>query len=212
MGFLKTITRYIFPRKCIGCKTLDFWICEKCLAQISKSYENPFSWSYSIFEYKNKVIKKAIWLLKFNGKHSVLMDLEKIFKQSFLEFLEKKKLNGKEIILIPIPITKRSMAKRKYNQSLLIAKILSKDTGNVKVKDSILEKTKNHLSQNKIRNRSQRLDNVKNSFRVKNPKDFSGKIVILVDDVTTTGATLFEARKILKESGAKKVFGFTVAH
>ena len=212
MGFLKTITRYIFPRKCIGCKTPDFWICEKCISLLPKSLDNPFPWSASIFEYSNKVIKKAIWLMKFNGKHSVLVDLEEILKSSFLDFLEKKKLSGKEIILIPIPITKRSMAKRKYNQSLILAKIISKNIKCVEVKDSILEKTKNHLSQNKIKNRSQRLDNVKNSFYVKNPKEISGKIVILIDDVTTTGATLFEARKILKESGAKKVLGFTLAH
>lgn len=206
------ISRALFPRKCIGCTARDFWVCEKCLAQIPKSFENPFTWSSSVFEYKNKVIRKAIWKIKFTKKHSVLEDLEKLTCESFLSFLEKRSLVTKEIFLVPIPITKRSMQTRGYNQSLLICKIISKNNKNVKIENSVLVKSKNHLAQNKIRNRSERLENVKNSFAAKNGEKNKGKIIILIDDVTTTGATLEEARKILLQTGAKKVFAFTLAH
>jgi len=206
------ILRFVFPRNCIGCKSPDFWICEKCLSKIPRSFENPLSWSSSVFEYKNKIIKKGIWLIKFSKKYSVLEDLEKPLRESFVNFLEKHKLTQKEVLLVPIPITKKSMEERRYNQSLLICNILEKKMENIKTENSVLAKSRNHLPQNKIKNRNQRLENVKNSFSLKNPEKIKGKIIILVDDVVTTGATLKEAKFVLIKSGAKKVLGFTIAH
>jgi len=54
--------------------------------------------------------------------------------------------------------------------------------------------------------------NLSDSFSVKNPEIIKDKNIILIDDVLTTGATLTEAKKILKSFGAKKVIAFTVAH
>ncbi len=210
--FLKSVSLAMFPRKCIGCQTPDFWICQKCLSTIPKSFENPLPWSFSAFEYKNRIIRKAVWLLKFSKKYSVLDDLAYLINRRFGELLEKEKLTEKELILIPIPITKRSRSVRGYNQSVLICKILVRNRENVTIEDSVLVKTKNHLPQNKIKNRNERLNNVKNSFRVKNIERVKGKIIILVDDVVTTGATLKEAKKVLVEAGTKKVLGFSIAH
>jgi len=210
--FLKSVSLAMFPRKCIGCKAPDFWICQKCISTLPKSFENPLPWSTSVFQYKNRIIRKAIWMIKFSKKYSVLSDLTYSINKSFDELLNKERLNEKELILIPIPITKRSKNSRGYNQSTLICKILAKNIKNIAIQDSVLEKTKNHLPQNKIKNKNERLDNVKNSFGVKNKKRIENKIVILVDDVTTTGATLKEAKKVLKENGAKRVLGFSIAH
>ncbi len=208
----KLISRAIFPRKCIGCKTYDFWICEKCISKVPKSFENTFSWSYSIFKYQNKLIRKAIWLIKFNKKHSVLNDLEKTIVENFDIFIKKNNLKNKKIILVPIPITKKSMNKRRYNQSTLICKILIKDKEDFKLEESFLKKTKNHSPQNKIKNRATRLENVRNSFGVGNVEKIKSQTIVLIDDVVTTGATLKEARKVLKTSGARKVLAFVLAH
>lgn len=210
--FLKSVSLAMFPRTCIGCQTPDFWICHKCLSTLPKSFENPLPWSFSAFEYKNRIIRKAVWLLKFSKKYSVLDDIAYSMNESFSNLLEKEKLADKELVLIPIPITKRSKTVRGYNQSTLICKILVNHRKNVTIEDSVLVKTKNHLPQNKIKNRNERLNNVKNSFRVGNPKKIKGKIIILIDDVVTTGATLKEAKKVLVEAGTKKVLGFSIAH
>jgi competence protein ComFC len=66
--------------------------------------------------------------------------------------------------------------------------------------------------QAQIHDRSHRLKNVVGSFALKNSDMINGKNIILIDDITTTGATLSEARKVLKKSGAKKIIAFTVAH
>ncbi|MEK7106073.1 MAG: phosphoribosyltransferase family protein, partial [Patescibacteria group bacterium] len=64
----------------------------------------------------------------------------------------------------------------------------------------------------RITNRNERLKNVKGVFEIKNPEVVKGRTIIIIDDVTTTGGTIKEILKLLKNSGAKKAVGFTVAH
>lgn len=206
--FYKKITLFLFPKKCIGCDLKDFWICERCTENLPKIYSSPEDFIHPIFNYRDKNVKKIIWFLKFNKKHSVLEDIENLIKKEFNLFIEKNKITKNDFILIPIPITKRSLNKRGYNQSEFIAKTLDQDL----VNSNILYKKTNHISQNKIKNKNERRNNIKNSFEVKNINKAKDKIIILIDDVTTTGATIIEARKVLKNAGAKKVYGFTLAH
>jgi predicted amidophosphoribosyltransferase len=81
---------------------------------------------------------------------------------------------------------------------------------------NILIKIKETEHQARIKDRSVRLKNLVGSFAIKNEARNSeflkGKNIILIDDITTTGATLNEARKILRQIGARKVIAFTVAH
>jgi ComF family protein len=207
-----SILKIIFPKNCLGCKEPDLWICQKCLEKAVNIRTEKLNSGQvcSVFEYHEKVIRKAIWMLKFEGKYSVLNDMEKCLDDEFKKFCVKNKISSEEIFLIPIPQTKRSRQKRKYNQSKLIAERLAKHDKNIKVKDKILFKTKNHLPQNKIKNRAERLANVKNSFSANKIND-TQKTFILIDDVMTTGATLGEAAKTLRSAGAKKIFAFTLA-
>ena len=73
-----------------------------------------------------------------------------------------------------------------------------------------LKKIKNTKAQSNL-NESERAKNIKDCF-VWSGENLKDKIIILLDDVVTTGATLNEARKILRKAGARKVIAFTVAH
>ena len=73
-------------------------------------------------------------------------------------------------------------------------------------------KNKETIHQANIKNRNIRLKNLIGSFIVKNKEEIKNRNIILIDDITTTGATLNEARKTLKKAGAKKIVAFTVAH
>jgi len=66
--------------------------------------------------------------------------------------------------------------------------------------------------QAQIENRQKRIKNIIGSFAVKNKDIIKNRNIILIDDVTTTGATLNEAKKVLREAGAKKIIAFTIAH
>ncbi|MEZ4103208.1 MAG: phosphoribosyltransferase family protein [Candidatus Paceibacterota bacterium] len=209
INLFKSFSKSFFPRKCVGCKTPDFWICKKCLKNIPISEEKPEKWIYSVFSYRSNVLRKVIWDLKFRGKYSVLEDMEEKIRKEFIIFLSKNNLNKETLYLVPIPITKESQKRRKYNQSFLIAKKIVKENENIK---NILVKTKNHKSQNKIKNRNERLRNVVGSFSVKENNIPKNSTIVLIDDIVTTGATLSEAKRSLKEYGFKNIFAFTLGH
>jgi len=83
---------------------------------------------------------------------------------------------------------------------------------NMQLANNILIKPKETEHQARIRDRRERLKNIAGSFAVKNNEKIKGKNIILIDDILTTGATLSEAKKVLKQAGARKVIAFTVAH
>ncbi|MDO8659225.1 MAG: phosphoribosyltransferase family protein, partial [Candidatus Parcubacteria bacterium] len=129
--------------------------------------------------------------------------------------------NFRNIILIPIPLSKKRYRERGYNQAELICRELIKINNlrhgvDMKLEKDILIKPKETEHQARIENRRERLKNIIGSFAIKNEKLSLSKIknknIILIDDITTTGATLNEARKVLKQNGARKIIAFTVAH
>lgn len=111
-------------------------------------------------------------------------------------------------IITPVPLDNRRLKQRGYNQSKLIAKILSEKSG-LKLED-ILLKVKYTKTQSLLEN-SQRRKNVENAFSIKIPELVKNKKVIIFDDIYTTGATANEIAKILKEAGAKNVFILVIA-
>ena len=115
-----------------------------------------------------------------------------------------------DTLIIPIPLSKKRLRERGFNQAELIANLLAEKMS-VKIACNILEKIKHTETQVKVKNRENRLKNLKGRFKVSHPRLLKEKTIILVDDVATTGATLFEAGRVLKKSGAKKVVPVVVA-
>ncbi len=122
--------------------------------------------------------------------------------------------NFTDVILIPIPLSKKRLHERGYNQAELICSELIKLDKNINLRYSVdvLIKIKETEHQARIKDRRVRLKNLTGSFGVRNENLIKNRNIILIDDITTTGATLNEAKKVLKLSGARKVIAFTVAH
>jgi competence protein ComFC len=171
-------------------------------------------WIICVWSYKSPVIKKLLWMLKFENKSAVIEDLgQNLYDHLFDELAERSIFeNDQSPILVPIPLSKKSLRKRGYNQSEIIARDIARRSGGKIVVENILEKIKETPTQHSIQNRNKRLQNLRDSFQIKNNISVKGKNIILVDDITTTHATLVEARKLLKQNGARSVIGFTVAH
>ena len=173
-----------------------------CPACIKK--KPHFDKAISVFEYND--FSKGI-ILKF--KHS---DATYIVRQLSIWLLRvSKDIADDSLIIIPVPVHFFKRLKRKYNQSELLAQRLGKLKG-IPYEPRILRKEKHTLQQEGL-SRNIRLKNVNGSFGI-DPKFshlLSGKNVILVDDVLTTGATVNECSKILKKYGAEKVFVITAA-
>ena len=117
-------------------------------------------------------------------------------------------------ILINIPISTLKKMDRGYNQNDRVIQSFIKQGGSgfISWEKNILIKTKDTKPQSRTENRNERLENIKNSFGIKNPEKIQGKNILLFDDVLTTGATLNEAKKVLMKAGAKKVITMTLAH
>ena len=112
-------------------------------------------------------------------------------------------------IVIPVPMYRRKKHKRGYNQAELVAIKLA-DYLEVPVHIDNLVKIRKTRPQSSLK-REGRLHNIEGSFQVKDPALVSGKNILLVDDVVTTGTTLNTCAKILYENGASWIFASAIA-
>lgn len=216
MRFLNTILDIIFPAKCLSCGTFGADLCIKCLFRTPPAERESLSWIFPLYDYRYPPLKKALWLLKYKGRKRLAKVFAEALYGRILEELSDLSImeNFRNVVLIPIPLSKERYRERGFNQAELICKELLKlDKGeNFTIISDVLIKPINTKHQAHIENRGERLKNIIGSFSAKNTNLILKKNIILLDDVTTTGATLSEARKVLKEAGARKVVAFTVAH
>lgn len=215
MQILNTILDFIFPPSCAICSRPGKYICIECLA-LCRTAERPTeSWVFPRFDYRDLRVKKCIWLLKYKGKTKIALELAMAMRDQFLEELsELEQLeNFTNPLVIPIPLSRERLRERGFNQSHLLAKYLMQSIDErLELANDVLIKAKDTEHQARITDRNKRLKNVIGSYTINNKMKIYKRNIILIDDVTTTGATLKEARKVLKENGARRVVAFTVAH
>ena len=104
-------------------------------------------------------------------------------------------------MILPVPLHKNKQKKRGYNQSDYFAKGISDSTG-IKWSPEIIARTRNNPSQTN-KSRIERIQNVEDIFQIKRIESILSKKILVVDDVITTGATLFACSEILERSGAQ---------
>lgn len=131
--------------------------------------------------------------------------LQKIFVSAFenLGFADATKI-------IPVPLSKKRFIERGFNQAAVLAKTLA---GTVKIKldeQSLARKIHTPMHRAGMDTKARQLT-VKNAFEIKRRKMIEGEIIVLIDDIFTSGATASACAKVLKKSGAEKVYVFTVA-
>jgi competence protein ComFC len=222
----------LFPRSCVLCGKEGDWICYDCLTAIEiVEYQYcPFCKTRvfqegTCFKHRSKKLKGLFFatsyhdntiqkLIKKYKYPPFLKELSFYFTFLIITYLlaseNKIILKDKEdSLLVPIPLSKRKMKWRGFNQSQEIARQLS-DYLNIPCCSENLVKTKKTLSQTGLK-KKEREKNVRNSFKIKNHQLVDNKRIFLVDDVVTTGATMEEAARILKEAGAKEVWGIALA-
>ncbi len=217
MLILDTILNTIFPVNCVSCGEKGFDLCLKCLSDSPTAERESVNWIFPLFDYRHPSIKKSIWLLKYKGKKRLAGIFAEVLYGRIVEELSELSVmsNFREPILIPIPLSKKRFRERGYNQAELICKKLmevDEKNNNFSLEKNVLVKIKETEHQANIKERKDRLKNLSDSFAIKNPELIKNKNIILIDDVLTTGATLTEAKKILKQNGARKIIAFTIAH
>lgn len=106
-------------------------------------------------------------------------------------------------LVVPIPLHRARLLKRGFNQSYLLAREIG-TTFSLETSTDIIFRKKDTAAQFR-QTRAQRWANIRNAFRLYGSEKLKGKRLLLVDDIMTTGATMFEAARILKKGGAKSI-------
>lgn len=208
----------LFPKLCVGCGKEGKYICAKCSIFISECESlrevrplgigrtsTKLDGLTSLWAYEG-IIKELIHAIKYQGITDIIKELISLINidiyYSYITY---------------VPMYLKGEKQRGFNQARLIAKELS--SNNEARVINLLEKIKDTEPQMKL-NQEERLENIKGSFRLKearplenfNKEAVRGRAsILLVDDVFTTGATMQECCKVLKQAGIKKVWGFTLA-
>lgn len=214
----------IFPRFCVGCGTEGTWLCPKCQKQtvsiqmqtcpackrISqngvyclKCRPDKFLDGVIVADYFEEGPTKEII---HNFKYNHVLELKKYLGGRLVNAYLKSGISAEIITFTPLHF--RRLASRGYNQSEVLAGEVG---GKVKIPVStLLHKVKNTKRQVGLIGELRR-KNLTGVFLVKRANLVKGQEIIIIDDILTTGTTLNECAKVLKEAGAKKVWGLVLA-
>lgn len=152
--------------------------------------------------HEKSLLAKLIHRFKYEGAKQISEILVALFPQCIHG-------NVTNAAVIPVPLHRRRLNFRGFNQSLVLAQELNKKFG-FDIKD-ILQRHRYTEPQIELQ-KEERQKNVFDAFSMRNPKMSlnSDSSYVLVDDVCTTGSTLYECAKVLKKHGAKKICGMVI--
>ncbi|MBI3109577.1 ComF family protein [Candidatus Daviesbacteria bacterium] len=227
---------FLFPKKCVGCGKESTYFCKNCIADIlqtdlicpqcdnlsigglthpgcEKSFSLDGLWSLGIYQGS---LKRAIQKLKYEP--SLVKDFAPVLADITVEYWEKhqpylfdliRKDQGKDWVIIPVPLHWFRENKRGFNQAKLIGQIISKKLG-LAYCDG-LKRIRYTKSQVKLKKHARR-QNIRDAFAISSNCNLSPETcILLIDDVWTTGSTLRECCYVLKKHGAQKVWALTLA-
>ena len=215
--FLKALGDVFFPTAftcdICGTETFDGNICPQCLKSLpfNNGKVCPVCGRKTVV---NEIFKAAVSPFVYEGGAVALVSKFKngsaYLKDYFADLIAERLVRlPKPDCIVYVPMTKKAIRKRDYNQAELLAKALSEKTGIpllsgavVKIKDT---------SEQKSLSRRERMNNLKSCFKVEKREEIKNKRVLLVDDVLTTGATADSISKILLSAGAKCAYLATIA-
>ncbi|MCX7990803.1 MAG: ComF family protein [Proteobacteria bacterium] len=226
-GGLSGFFSFIADERCLGCGRESGFICKNCYSKITFNknfccycaYPLPdsieksicgsclnskplFSKTVAPFIYEG-IVREILLSAKFSGNYYYY---ERLINQFWDEFENLLKAFFDAEVIVPVPLSRKRLIERGYNQAGLIAKYLSKKL-NKPVILSALSKTIETKPQSQLGER-ERHSNIKNAFCLKKTINFSK--IIIVDDIITTSATVSEVTKVLKKGGVNEVYIFSL--
>ncbi len=196
LGKLKLLT----PPWCLCCgKKLseETEYCPEC-----RETKQPFARGRMLYEYQSAA--PGIYRFKYGGRR----EYADFFGEQAALYLGDFIRSVTPQALIPIPLHKKRERKRGYNQAELLAEAIGRRMG-VPVLRRALVRTRNTVPL-KCLNPLERQNNLKRAFKIAR-NDVKLKTIIIIDDIYTTGSTIKEAARVLKQAGAEKVYFITLA-
>ncbi len=241
MGILRdTILDIIFPRKCIGCNLLlenklPAYFCRECINSINLLGKTACAFCLApvvngktcqfcikkhyldrllvAASYDNPLVERSIKTMKYRFIKLLASDISELMSKHLKNqnSVEISK-NPREYLVVPVPLHRQRFNWRGFNQAEVISANLSKEL-NLNLETNLLIRKTGSRPQAEISDRYSRIQNIKGIFQINKDMASSAKDkkIILVDDVSTTGSTLDDCARALKECGVKEVIGFVFA-
>ena len=211
----------LFPKFCLGCQREGSYLCEDCKAtlEISETHQKYktkyLSDLYHPSSYQKSLIKNLIRSFKYEP---FVKELAKPLSSLIIDHFQLIDHpppffgggpNFEDYILISVPLEKRKLKRRGFNQAEELGKELAKYFKIPLISDCLI-KIKETQPQMDL-SEEERRENIKGVFFIKNREKIRERKILLIDDVYTTGSTMTECAQILKGAGAKEVIGIVVA-
>ncbi len=222
----------LFPIRCISCGKYKQWICDDCLKNIELNNEHPcprceknstvsgitcpnchknfpLDGMISAVSYKNSLVSEAVHLLKYRFIKDLTINLSELMTKAYIN-----SNNPLPDIIIPVPLHKRRLRWRGFNQAELLAEYLSNNLApgiSIATDNSIILRKKYSKPQAKIKNYQDRIANMQDVFGSSSNISLDNKHALLVDDIATTGTTIIECAKVLKKLHARKVTALVIS-
>ncbi len=192
----------LYPNdKCVICgQESESGLCPICRSQI-KRIDNTDNEIIS-YSYYSGVVKKLILQMKYKSDFTAAG----ILAEFLVQIIKEKDIKADYICFVPM--TKKSIKKRGFNQCQLLAEEVSRKTG-IALSRSVIKV--NDTKEQKTLSKEERAENIKGAFKVLNGEKFKGSKIILIDDVTTTGATMNECKNIIEKCKIDNIFILTIA-
>ena len=212
---IKSIVELLWPARCVACRQGSGFACPACLAQIAPAWRRP-----PVFEHLDRFVacsalsettEAFVYALKYRG----LQDLATPLADRMCDVLALRQttraLFGTNPLIIPVPLHPTRLRQRSYNQADLLARRIA-SVAAMPMDATSLARTRATDQQVKQADRGARRDNMKGAFAVIDTATVTGRDIVLIDDVSTTGATLDDCARALKASGARTVSAIVLAH
>jgi ComF family protein len=181
------------------------------LCGLCRRLEPPYVKATAYGSYESG-LRELIHLLKYNQVRPAANVLGRMLAEA-IEDLQPL-LAGREALVVPVPLHVRKLRQRGFNQSELIARAALKlqpaAANRFQLSTTALLRRRETKSQIGL-SRHQRRENIRGAFVVAKPDEVTERLVLVVDDVFTTGTTVSECARILRRAGASKVYVATVA-
>lgn len=209
--FLNSLLDLIYKKKCYFCGNSKYSLkmCPKCYEKLefldiraNRIINGSDIYCAGVY---NKELQKLIRGVKYHNQKELAFYQAKFMYEYFLKL---EHLQDKEFIIIPTPMHKKRIRKRKYNHMDLVCQEFAKLSG-FECCFNLVTRIKDTKPQYKL-SRKQRLDNLSNAFEV-DKSLLTNRVILIMDDICTTGSTFEELIKSLKSAGAANIICFATS-